>query len=85
GSTMIATLPSLLRAHMLRDFAVAPVPFECPDMPMFMVWHLRHQTDPMHRWLRQQLEIVVAPTLAGATRRMPDSDQRPPIKAVARR
>jgi hypothetical protein len=33
-------------------------------MPMFMVWHLRHQADPMHRWLRQQLEIVVAPALA---------------------
>jgi DNA-binding transcriptional LysR family regulator len=64
GSTMIATFPSLLRAHMLRDFAVAPVPLECPVMPMFMVWHLRHQADPMHRWLRQQLEIVVAPALA---------------------
>ncbi|MBR0712745.1 LysR family transcriptional regulator [Bradyrhizobium liaoningense] len=64
GSAMIATLPGLLRAHMLRDFAVAPVPFECPAMPMFMVWHLRHQADPMHRWLRQQLEIVVAPALA---------------------
>ncbi len=71
GSTMIATLPSLLRAYMLRDFAAAPVPVECPPMPMFMVWHLRHQTDPMQRWLRQQLEIVVAPALAAAEAHMP--------------
>ncbi len=84
GSTMVATLPSLLRAHMLRDFAVAPVPVECPDMPMFMVWHLRHQTDPMHRWLRQQLEIVVAPVLAAAAEYMPGAGRAAQIKAIAR-
>ena len=82
GSTMIATLPSLLRAHMLRDFAVAPVPVACPPMPMFMVWHLRHQTDPMHRWLRQQLEIVVAPSLAAAAEHMPAA---PPMRRATRR
>jgi len=31
-----------------------------------MVWHLRHHADPLHRWLRQQLEMVVAPSLAAA-------------------
>jgi DNA-binding transcriptional LysR family regulator len=71
GSRMIATLPSLLRAHMLRGLAVAPVPVACPPMPMYMVWHLRHHDDPMHRWLRQQLEIVVAPSLAAAAEHMP--------------
>jgi DNA-binding transcriptional LysR family regulator len=71
GSRLIATLPSLLRAHMLRGLAAAPVPVECPDMPMYMVWHLRHQDDPMHRWLRQQLAIVVAPSLAAAAEHMP--------------
>jgi DNA-binding transcriptional LysR family regulator len=73
GSRLIATLPSLLRAHMLRDFAIAPVPVECPVMPMYMVWHGRHHADPMHRWLRQQLEIVVAPALAAAAEHMPVS------------
>jgi len=66
GSSSIATLPSLLRAHMLRGFDTAPVPVDCPPMPMYMIWHLRHHADPMHRWLRQQLEIVVAPALAAA-------------------
>jgi DNA-binding transcriptional LysR family regulator len=85
GSTMIATLPSLLRAHMLKDFAIAPVPVACPPMPMFMVWHLRHQTDPMHRWLRQQLEIVVAPALAAAAEHMPVSGPSVPPRIIARR
>lgn len=84
GSTMIATLPGLLRAHMLRDFAVAPVPLECPDMPMFMVWHLRHQSDPMHRWLRQQLEIVVAPVMAAAAEYMPGASGAGRVKAAGR-
>jgi DNA-binding transcriptional LysR family regulator len=71
GSTSIATLPGLLRAHLLRGFDTAPVPVDCPPMPMYMVWHLRHQADPVHRWLRQQLEMVVAPALAAAVEHMP--------------
>jgi hypothetical protein len=35
-------------------------------MPMLMVWHQRHQTDPMHEWLRGELLNVVAPALAAA-------------------
>ena len=83
GSRLIATLPSLLRAHMLRGFDVAPVPIDCPPMPMYMVWHLRHHADPMHRWLRQQLEIVVAPSLAAAAGACPP--QATASLAIARR
>jgi hypothetical protein len=28
-------------------------------MPMYMVWHARHQVDAAHRWLRGELEAVV--------------------------
>jgi DNA-binding transcriptional LysR family regulator len=66
GSTLIATLPGLLRAHLLHGFDSAPVPVECPPMPMFMVWHRRHHVDAAHRWLRDQLEQVVAPALEAA-------------------
>lgn len=82
-SALIATLPSLLRAHMLRDFAIAPVPVECPPMPMYMVWHLRHHADPMHRWLRQQLEIIVAPALAAAAEHMPLSGHVVPVGGLS--
>ena len=66
GSTRLATLPGLLRANTLRGFAVAPPPFDCPPMPMYMVWHLRHQADAAHQWLRGELLNVVAPALAAA-------------------
>ena len=63
GSDLLATLPSLLRVHLLRGLATAPVPLPCPAMPMYMVWHLRHQADPLHRWLREQIEAVVPQAL----------------------
>lgn len=67
GSTMLATLPGLLRTDLMRDFDECEVPVRCPAMPMYMVWHRRHHEDPMHRWLRSQLVITVAPALARAT------------------
>jgi hypothetical protein len=36
----------------------------CPPMPMYMVWHARHQVDAAHRWLRGELEGVVQGILA---------------------
>jgi DNA-binding transcriptional LysR family regulator len=35
-------------------------PLPCPPMPIYMVWHARHQVDAAHRWLRGELEAVVA-------------------------
>ncbi len=66
GSSFLATLPGLLRASLLRGFATVEPPFPCPPMPMFMVWHQRHQTDAMHQWLREELLAIVAPALAAA-------------------
>jgi DNA-binding transcriptional LysR family regulator len=66
GSVLLATLPGLLRASLLRGFATVTPPLPTPPMPMFMVWHQRHQADPMHRWLRDELLAVVAPALAAA-------------------
>jgi DNA-binding transcriptional LysR family regulator len=64
GSRRLATLPGLLRVEQLKGLAHAPLPFECPAMPMYMMWHARHQADPMHHWLRATLEASVAPALA---------------------
>ncbi len=64
GTSMLATLPSLLGGGQLRGFAQAPVPMACPTMPMYLLWHLRRNDDPMHRWLRQTLQACVAPALA---------------------
>jgi DNA-binding transcriptional LysR family regulator len=66
GSELLATVPGLLQSHLLRDLASIKVPVPCPTMPMYMIWHMRHQHDPAHRWLRAELEAVVAPALAEA-------------------
>ncbi|MBX2832670.1 MAG: LysR family transcriptional regulator [Rhodospirillales bacterium] len=74
GSQMIATLPSLLQNHALRDFAQTAVPVTSLkpgtiDLPIYMCWHQRYQHDPSHQWLREQLEDVVSLKLKAPTKR----------------
>ena len=59
GSALLATLPGLLRLELLRGFGHAGLPVDVPEMPMYMVWHARRQSDPVHRWLRDELLAVV--------------------------
>jgi DNA-binding transcriptional LysR family regulator len=63
GSQRIATLPSLLRIGALAGLDCAAPPFDCAPMPMYALWHQRHQDDPMHRWLRAALDAVVPASL----------------------
>jgi DNA-binding transcriptional LysR family regulator len=63
GTALLATAPALLQSHLLQGLASVKAPLPCPSMPMYMVWHLRHQQDAAHRWLRAQLQAVVAPAL----------------------
>lgn len=66
GSPWLATAPALLAAGALRGLASAEVPVATPGLPMYMVWHRRHQADPVQRWVRDALEAEVAAVLAGA-------------------
>jgi DNA-binding transcriptional LysR family regulator len=63
GTDLLATAPSLLGRHMLRDLASTQVPLACPKMPMYLVWHMRHQHNHAHGWLRQQIEDVAQAVL----------------------
>jgi DNA-binding transcriptional LysR family regulator len=60
GGPWLATAPSLMAQAGLQGLARAPVPVATPRMPLYMAWHLRHQADPVHRWLRAALEAVTA-------------------------
>lgn len=60
GTSRLATLPGLLRTGLLRGLSDANVPVKTPAMPMYAIWHLRHQQDPVHVWLRKQLTDTVA-------------------------
>ena len=64
GTRLLTTAPSLLARHTLQGLASCPPPVPCPSMPMYLIWHARYQQDAAHRWLRSQLEAVVAPALA---------------------
>ena len=61
GTDLLTTVPGLMREHLMRGLQDAEVPVPCPTMPMYMIWHLRHQQDMAHRWLRTQLEAVAKP------------------------
>lgn len=65
GTPLLTTVPGLLARHTLQGLASCPPPLACPTMPMYLIWHARYQQDAAHRWLRSQLEAVVAPALAG--------------------
>ncbi len=65
GTDLLATVPGLMREHLMRGLAHAEVPVPCPVMPMYMIWHLRHQQDTAHRWLRRQLEEIAVPLQQG--------------------
>ena len=66
GTALLATAPGLLARHTLQGLASCAPPVNCPNMPMYLIWHARYQQDAAHRWLRGELEAVVGPTLAGA-------------------
>jgi len=60
GSDLLATAPGRLQAQGMSSLASAEPPLPCPTLPMYMIWHVRHQHDAAHRWLRGLLEAVVA-------------------------
>ena len=66
GTDLLTTVPGLLRTHLLRGLADAEVPVPCPSLPMYMIWHLRHQHDAAHRWLRALLDDIARPLQAPA-------------------
>lgn len=67
GTDLLATAPGMLQAHLLRGLADCKVPITCPKLPMYMIWHLRHQHSAAHRWLRGVLESLVPGTVERAS------------------
>ncbi|MBT0964015.1 LysR family transcriptional regulator [Denitromonas iodatirespirans] len=58
NSDRLATMPGLLRHHLMREFASVALPFDAPRLPMYLIWHLRDRHDPVHAWLRAEVEAV---------------------------
>ena len=63
GTALLTTAPSLMGRTALAALAGVPVPVACPSLPMYLIWHVRYQQDAAHRWLRAQLQDVLASCL----------------------
>ena len=57
-STLLAIGPSLMKEHLLSEFKETALPYELPELSMYMLWHQRYKDDAAHRWLRAQLMEV---------------------------
>ncbi|WP_170400655.1 LysR family transcriptional regulator [Ruegeria arenilitoris] len=60
GSDLISTDTLLMKQGPLATLDIAPLPFECEPVSIYMVWHQRSTNDPAHRWLRNRIEAVAA-------------------------
>lgn len=60
GTTLLASAPERMSRQLMRDFAYVPLPFQYNPFTLLMLWHRRHQTDPAHRWVRNQVNSVAA-------------------------
>lgn len=69
GSALLATVPGLLRSSLMRDFVTCELPLAAPPLPMYAIWHLRDRHDPVHCWLRAELEAVVGEVGSGGAMR----------------
>ena len=38
------------------------IPAELPELSISQAWHVRHDLDPAHRWLRDQVAAVLRET-----------------------
>ncbi|WP_300070351.1 LysR family transcriptional regulator [uncultured Ruegeria sp.] len=60
NSTLISTDTALMKKGPLSSLDAAPLPFECDPVSIYMIWHQRSANDPAHRWLRAQIEDIIA-------------------------
>ncbi|MFO1285661.1 MAG: LysR family transcriptional regulator [Rubrivivax sp.] len=62
-SHLLTVLPeSFLDATGYRgELAIAELPLALPTVHVGMLWHLRHDADPAHRWLRERVAAAAKP------------------------
>jgi DNA-binding transcriptional LysR family regulator len=63
GTDLIATIPSGFAKKLMREFNHVPCPIDLPGLNVQMVWHMRKDSDPAHKWLRHQIRTVVKETV----------------------
>lgn len=65
SSDLIATVPARHTAGLRDGMVTFALPFEAPEFTVSMLWHLRLDADPAHRWLRGCLREVTEQAAKG--------------------
>lgn len=62
GSDLTGFLPARFAAQVAERTGahVYEIPAELPRLPLAQAWHVRHDLDPAHQWLRERITEVVA-------------------------
>jgi DNA-binding transcriptional LysR family regulator len=60
-----AQVATLTGAHLYE------IPAELPKLPISQAWHVRHDLDPAHQWLRDQISAVMEPLGVKTTSALP--------------
>lgn len=58
GSDLIATVPERHTGNLRLGLHSFALPFPAPEITISLLWHPRHQADPVHRWLRECVREV---------------------------
>ncbi|WP_303904373.1 LysR family transcriptional regulator [Thiohalomonas denitrificans] len=77
GTGLLAILPSMLDSGLMREFAWCEPPFALDPLPLFQVWHRRHDEDAAHCWLRAKLTAAAEEVVKN---RSPRLQWKPKIK-----
>ena len=64
NSELIGLLPQRY-ARRVAGARVFPIGVDLPPATMSQAWHLRHDNDPAHQWLRHQVQLALADTEPG--------------------
>lgn len=59
GTDRLAVAQKLLASHALAGLSYVDLPFELNPIPIYMLWHKRHQDNLQHKWLRNQMKTIV--------------------------
>jgi DNA-binding transcriptional LysR family regulator len=55
ASDLVATVPERHTANLQRGMCSFELPFHAPKVTVSLMWHVRLDTDPAHRWLRDRV------------------------------
>lgn len=57
GDPQVQRLAAIYQAQL--PLRVLPVPLKLPPIKMVQVWHERTHADPLHRWFRRRVQLMI--------------------------